>query len=121
MDLVDATAHSVNTIFAQVVVKAGPDRVVDVAHQMGIRSPLQPVCSITLGSQAVTPLEMADAFATLADRGEHHSPYAIRKVGSPRGVLFHQRTGRASRAVPENIADEVTFALQHVITQQFKL
>jgi penicillin-binding protein 1A len=117
MPLVSAIANSVNTIFAQVVVKVGPDRVAEVAHRMGIRSSLQPVCSITLGSQAVTPLEMADAFATLADRGVHHAPFAITRVGSPRGVLLREKNSHATRAVPQDIADQVTFALQHVITQ----
>src|SRR5207249_1847677 len=58
MDLLSATAHSVNTIFAQLVMRVGPNRVVAVAHRMGITSPLLPVCSITLGSQPVSPLEM---------------------------------------------------------------
>src|SRR5436309_10347393 len=74
MDLLDATAHSVNTIFAQLVTRVGPDHVVRIAHQMGIRSRLLPVCSIALGSQPVSPLEMADAYATLAARGIHHPP-----------------------------------------------
>jgi penicillin-binding protein 1A len=117
MPLVDAIAHSVNTIFAQVVVKVGPDEVVRVAHRMGIRSHLKPVCSITLGSQAVTPLEMADSFATLADRGIRHAPFAVRKISGPRGVLVTRRAGRARRAVPTQVADQVTYALQHVITQ----
>jgi len=117
MPLVSAIAHSVNTIFAQVVVKVGPDRVVAVAHRMGIGSPLQPVCSITLGSQAVTPLEMADAFATLADRGVRHAPFAIERIGSPHGVLQTRKSGRSRVAVPRNVADEVTSALQHVITE----
>jgi penicillin-binding protein 1A len=77
MTLRDAIAHSVNTIFAQVVTRVGPGRVVTVAHQMGVRSPLKPVCSITLGPEGVSPLEMTDAFATLADGGVQHSPTAL--------------------------------------------
>ena len=117
MPLVQAIAHSVNTIFGQVVVKVGPDRVAQVAHRMGITSPLQPVCSITLGSQAVTPLEMADAFATLAGRGVRHAPFAVARVKGPGGVLLRRMSGRARDAVPEGVADEVTWALQHVITE----
>jgi penicillin-binding protein 1A len=117
MPLVQAIAHSVNTIFAQVVVKVGPDRVAQVAQRMGITSPLQPVCSITLGSQAVTPLEMTDAFATLADRGVRHAPFAVAKVKGPEGVLLWRTSGRARAAVPQDVADHVTWALQHVITE----
>jgi penicillin-binding protein 1A len=117
MPLVDAITYSVNTIFAQVVVKVGPRQVVNVAHRMGIRSHLQPVCSITLGSQAVTPLEMAYSFATLADRGIRHAPFAVKKVTDPRGVVLTRKSGRARRAIPTAVADEVTYALQHVVTQ----
>src|SRR5437867_7505671 len=69
MTLLDATAHSVNTIFSQLVLDVGPSNVVKVAHKLGVKTKLQAVCSITLGSQAVTPLDMATAYATLADRG----------------------------------------------------
>ena len=67
--LLSATTHSVNTVFAQVASAVGPESIVDVAHRMGISSPLEPVCSITLGTQSVTPLEMTRAYATLAARG----------------------------------------------------
>jgi penicillin-binding protein 1A len=117
MPLVQAIAHSVNTIFAQVVVRVGPDRVAEIAHRMGITSPLQSVCSITLGSQAVTPLEMTDAFATLADRGVRHEPFAIREIRSPDGLLLRRRSGRTRVAVPQDVADQVTYPLQHVITE----
>src|SRR5207249_7787022 len=58
MSLLDATAHSVNTIYAQLVDIVGPRHVVATAHKLGITSKLQPVCSITLGTQAVNPTEM---------------------------------------------------------------
>jgi len=83
--LQSATAHSVNTVFAQLVVEVGPDSVVEMAHDLGIRSDLPAVCSITLGSVAVNPLEMTDAYATLADRGVRHRPNPLLQVRSPGG------------------------------------
>jgi penicillin-binding protein 1A len=115
MNLVDATAHSVNTIFAQLVDKIGPEHVVRTAHMMGIRSPLQPVCSITLGTQAVNPLEMTDAYATLASRGIHHSPQALALVRGPQGQVLGGLEAHGVRAIPQSTADLVTYALQHVI------
>jgi penicillin-binding protein 1A len=115
MNLVDATAHSVNTIFAQLVDKIGPEHVVRTAHMMGIRSPLQPVCSITLGTQAVNPLEMTDAYATLASRGIHHSPRALALVRGPQGQVLGGLEAHGVRAIPQSTADLVTYALQHVI------
>ena len=104
MTLRDAIAHSVNTMFAQVVTRVGPRRVVTVAHQMGVSSPLKPVCSITLGPEGVSPLEMADAFATLADGGVQHPPTALA------GPVASGR-----RAVPAALVPKVNDALSGVI------
>jgi penicillin-binding protein 1A len=116
MTLKDAIAHSVNTIFAQVVVAAGPDKVAEVAHRMGITTRLQPVCSITLGSQPVTPLEMTDAYATLAARGIRHAPTALGALTWHGGELPAPQP-RARRAIPAASAAEATGALEGVIEQ----
>jgi penicillin-binding protein 1A len=116
MDLVQATAHSVNTIFAQLVVKVGPEQVARTARAMGIRSPLgNPVpCSITLGTKEVTPLEMTNAYATIASLGIRHRPTPVRVVRGPDGVL--ERTGREGRpAMDENSAAQVIYALEQVV------
>jgi penicillin-binding protein 1A len=111
MTLLQATTFSVNTIYAQVALRAGPAHVVDVAHRMGIRSPLKPVCSITLGPEAVSPLEMTIAFATLAARGVRHRPQAVRRVTAPDGRVLTRlsRTGR--RVLEQPVADRVAYAL----------
>jgi penicillin-binding protein 1A len=116
MTLAQAVAHSVNTIFAQLVVRVGPASVVRVARAMGIRSPLQPVCSITLGSEPVTPLEMADAYATLAARGIHRSPQVLQTVRDAGGRVLSRLAPDGVRAIPPGVADLVTAALQGVIT-----
>jgi penicillin-binding protein 1A len=116
MNLLEATAHSVNTIFAQLVVKAVPSKVAITAHRMGIRSTLQPVCSITLGTQAVNPLEMTDAYATFASRGIHHAPQAFQIVRSPKGDILGKLESSGERALPETTADQATYALQGVVT-----
>jgi penicillin-binding protein 1A len=115
MNLLDATAHSVNTIFAQLVDRIGPRNVVPVAHRMGITSKLQPVCSIVLGTQAVTPLEMTTAYATLAARGVHHVPQAFELVRGPGGATLGKLQNAGDRALPTNVADLVTYALQGVV------
>jgi penicillin-binding protein 1A len=114
MTLLQATAHSVNTIFAQVALRAGLSHVVDVAHRMGIESPLEPVCSITLGPEGVSPLEMTDAFATLAARGMHHPPSLLERVTGRGGRrLPVKQTG--DRALSRDVADKVTYALAGVV------
>lgn len=115
MPLRSAIAGSVNTIFAQVVTTVGPPAVVDVAHRMGITSKLQPFCSITLGSQATTPLQMADAYATLASNGVHHRPQVLAKVVAPGGKVLAQLDPTGNQALTPEVAATVTSALQGVI------
>src|SRR2546423_15642316 len=74
MPLMDALPNSVNTIFPQVALSVGPDAVAETARRMGVRSPLDPVCSITLGTQTVTPLDMATGYSTVAAGGGRHRP-----------------------------------------------
>jgi penicillin-binding protein 1A len=115
MSLRDATAHSVNTIFAQVVSHIGPDAVVRMAHRLGITSMLKPVCSITLGTQAVSPLEMTTAYATFAARGVRHAPQSLQQVRGPRGGLMPVDEAPPQMAITPYLADTVTSALEEVI------
>jgi penicillin-binding protein 1A len=114
MNLIDATANSVNTIFAQLVTQVGPPAVVRMAHRLGIQSELRPVCSITLGTQAVSPLEMTTAYATLADHGVRHDPQAVESVRTASGSVVAFPEAEPHVAVSPEVADEVTYALEAV-------
>jgi penicillin-binding protein 1A len=116
MNLLDATAHSVNTIFGQLVDIVGPEQVAITAHRMGITTPLKAYCSITLGSQAVNPLEMTDAYATLAAHGVHRDPQAFELVRGPRGDVIGKLSAPGAQAIPRNTADLVTYALEGVVS-----
>jgi 1A family penicillin-binding protein len=119
MSLENAMAGSVNTIYAQVTVEVGPEAVAEVAHRMGIRSRLSPVCSIGLGTSEVTPLEMTSAFATLAARGMYVEPTPVERV-TDRGGEILQGPLRGLRtvgsaAVSAQDADATTRVLEGVI------
>ena len=91
MNLFDATAFSVNTIFAQLIAKVGVANVVAMAHRMGITSTgrnLPQRCAITLGAVGFTPLELTDVYATIAGGGVHHAPQAIKSVRAPNGRVI---------------------------------
>jgi penicillin-binding protein 1A len=112
----EATWHSVNTVFAQVASEVGPEAIVDVAHRMGIRSPLEPVCSITLGTQAVSPLEMANSYATLAAQGVRHWATPLRAVDDAAGQRLPTYNGKGKQVLDANDANLVTDALRGVIS-----
>jgi penicillin-binding protein 1A len=119
MSVEDATWESVNVIFAQLDLDVGPESVTQTAKEMGIESPLQSVPAEGIGglSVGVTPLEMADAYATLADGGIHHDPTAISKVEFPDGKVDEPDAVAGERVLTPGQAWEVTRILEGVITQ----
>src|SRR5262249_19817264 len=72
--LTQATLLSDNTVYARLTLDLGPAPIADLAHRMGIESTLKPVPSIVLGVNAVRPLDLPSAYATLADGGVERHP-----------------------------------------------
>src|SRR5439155_22830824 len=89
LSLRSATANSVNTVYAQLIRDVGPGRVVEMAHEAGIMSPLSAVPSLALGTSGVTPLEMAASFGTFANRGKYLSPTGICPVRDSSGTTVY--------------------------------
>jgi penicillin-binding protein 1A len=87
VNLVDATLTSDNTVYAQLAADLGEKTVTETAHKMGVVSPLKSYAAEALGglTLGVTPLEMANVYATLADGGYRNTPIAITKVVFPDG------------------------------------
>lgn len=126
ISVTEATIHSVNTVFAQMVLQVGPDKVVDVAHKMGINGKVEeamgvrvpqidPVPALALGSEEVTPLEMASAYATLAARGVWHEPKFVTKVTDRKGTVLEEGPSDPVQAIPQPVADTATTILTGVI------
>jgi penicillin-binding protein 1A len=111
-----ATWMSDNTVYAQLVMDAGPANVVKLAKAMGIKTELQPYPSITLGAQEVNALEMTSAYATLANEGVQRNPLAIVKVVLPNGKVDWKPKVRGNRAMSEAEAYTVTEVLKGVAT-----
>jgi penicillin-binding protein 1A len=118
-DLESATWASVNVVFAQLDLDVGPEEVTKTAHEMGIESPLQSVPAEGIGGLAigVTPLEMADAYATLANGGVHHDATAVSRVEFPNGKVDNFEKDKGERVLTPGEAYEVTRVLEGVITQ----
>jgi penicillin-binding protein 1A len=119
MDLASATANSVNTIFAQLVVEVGPENVAQTAHRMGIRSPLEidgrVPCSITLGTLEVTPLEMTDAFATFASGGIRRPATPVSLIKGPEGDVIEETTREGRRVLDRIDALQAIHAMKEVV------
>jgi penicillin-binding protein 1A len=111
-----ATVQSDNTVFARLSLDVGPANIVDMAWRLGVRtSPLTPDPSIALGSESVTPLEEASAYATLAAGGVYAKPMAIKKVVLPDGKEDTNAgwgKPQRTRVVPDWVASTVTQVLE---------
>ena len=97
MDIASATIASDNTVYAQLDLDVGPEEVAETAKKMGIQTELDGIPAEGLGGLriGVSPLEMASAYATLADGGIYRKPTAIRKVDLPRRPRQPPHPGRA--------------------------
>jgi len=97
----EALAYSINTVAAQLVERVGPRRVVAVARRLGITSDLKPDASLALGTYEVTPLELTQAFAALANGGDGVLAYGIREIRDPQGAVLYKRAGSGPGRVAE--------------------
>ena len=114
MTLEQATYTSKNTVYAQVSLAVGPENIVDTAHKIGIESPLSPVLSIALGTQAVTPLEMAAAYSTVANYGEKIDSYLIERIVDSSGNVLYQHEVEPTRVLDEALTAAVVQTLRKV-------
>ena len=116
IDLLDATAHSINTIFVPLGIKAGLDNVVDVARRAGIPNTvaLMPTPSISLGVASPHVIDMASAYATFAANGTYATPFIIKEVlGANKGVLYEGKI-KAQQAFQPDVMADLTYALEQV-------
>ncbi|MCP5024684.1 MAG: PBP1A family penicillin-binding protein [Actinomycetia bacterium] len=113
--MVEATVRSYNTPYAQLVMDVGPDLAARMATDLGITTPLQAVPSLVLGSNDVTPLDMANSFATFANRGVRVDPVYVRRVTRPDGTVLWEHTHSQTKVLDAEIADQISWVLTQVV------
>jgi len=110
-----ATLSSDNTVYAQLTLDVGPRNVWQMAHRLGVQmSPDRPFASIGLGSLAVSPLDMAAAYATFPAMGVYAKPTAITKVVLPDGQVDTESgwgEPQTTQAISQGVAWKVTDVL----------
>lgn len=117
VSLEEGLYRSINTVFCQVSVAVGPKHIVDVAHRMGIKSPLGAIPAIVLGAQAVSPLEMAAAYSTIANYGERVDTYLIERIEDADGNVIYQHQRDATQVLEPALAAAVVNTMEKVITR----
>ncbi|MGK2932978.1 MAG: transglycosylase domain-containing protein, partial [Solirubrobacterales bacterium] len=113
-----ATLASDNSVFAQLALDVGPDKVAEMAKALGVKTHLDGYPAETLGGLkiGVSPLEMAGAYSTLAAGGLRHDATAIKKVTFPDGDEDKPSQAKPVRVMSEPAAYEVTKILNGNIT-----
>jgi membrane peptidoglycan carboxypeptidase len=117
-----ATALSVNTVYAGLLLRLGggdADRgaaaTVRAAARLGVASRLRPVPSAVLGTNEVTPLEMAAAYATLAARGRRAAPFGVRRITGPDGRVLYQARPDPDQVLAPGVAAIAADVLREVV------
>jgi len=111
----NATLQSDNTVYARLSLDVGPENIVAMAHKLGVRTPLDPVPAVALGADAVTPLDEATAYATIAAGGVYSKPMAITRVVLPNGKADTSAgwgKPQRQRVLPDWVAGTVTQVLE---------
>ena len=117
--IADATAISSNTGYYRLTEEIGVDKLIDMAHRAGITSELEPYPIIVLGTENVTPLEMADAYSTFAAGGQHRDYVIITKIEDKDGNVIYEAKDTPQRVVDEKVAAAVTEVLRGVFEKSY--
>lgn len=144
IDLIQATVRSVNAAYARLEIDglgegdalAGAAKVADVARRMGIGfptpeqvreacgeryghdgacTPADAVPAIALGAKEVSPLELAAAYATIANGGVYARPTTITRITDAAGEVLYEAEPETRRAISEDVAAGISHVLQQVI------
>ena len=122
VDLLDATAKSVNTAYVALAAEVGPQQVADLAHRVGIRPDDRlaepagpPSLGIALGVYGVRVVDQASAFATFAAGGVEAAPHAVLSVTGPDGDEVYRAERETERVMDADVTSDVTAALRQVV------
>lgn len=113
--MADALASSVNVVAVKVLIDVGFDPAIKLAHDMGIKSKLNPTYSLALGASEVNLLELTNAYGTLANQGNFVEAHGIRRVINQRGDVIYNANFQPKQVVDKNSAAIMTWMLQGVV------
>jgi penicillin-binding protein 1A len=118
VSLTDALSHSYNSVAVRVLERAGVDRVIDWASKLGITSPLRREGGLALGASEVTLLELASAYAVLANGGDGVFAHGVTEITDRSGrVLYRRSGGGPGNVVPGSFVDDMNTMMRAVMTQ----
>lgn len=117
IDLLTATQHSVNTVFVPLGIKAGMDKVVDVARRAGIPESVAMIAtpSVVLGVASPHVIDVANAYATFAAQGVYSKPYMVAQVTGPNKGVLYEGKPQTQEVFGKDVMADLTYALKSVV------
>jgi penicillin-binding protein 1A len=116
MTIVQATAQSMNCGYLRLAHEVGLPAIINMANSVGITTLLNPFPSMVLGAEAVHPIDLAAAYAAVADNGVYHPPTFIDHVVDGTGQTIYRGESPGHRVFSQQVASEATLCLQAVVT-----
>lgn len=116
ISLARATEYSSNTGYVQVAKAVGIQNVIDTCRDLGITTEMQPYSSLTLGTAAISTLDMAEAYSTFATGGYHREAVAITKIENRDGEVVYEHQDAPEQVLDTNVTQALTEVLEGVIT-----
>jgi penicillin-binding protein 1A len=113
----EALTRSLNVIAVQALRQVGISAFTDFIRRAGVRSPVPPDLTAALGSGEVTPLELTNAYATLAAGGVFGEPIFVRRVEDVDGRIVYAEREAQRRVVPAAVAETLTRMLTAVVAE----
>jgi penicillin-binding protein 1A len=98
--LKQAFAMSINSIAVRLGQECGIENIVNTAHNMGIKSKLDPTPSLTLGASDVNLLEMVNAYCTPVNDGKHIDPILVTKIEDRDGNVIYEAPTETKQVIP---------------------
>jgi penicillin-binding protein 1A len=119
MTLREGLRHSVNLVSARLIIEGHVElwKVGRYAQQMGIKTKLDLVPSISLGTAEVSPLEITSAYATIVNRGIYNEPIAILKIEDKDGIVIDNFFPETQEAISAETAFLITDMMQDVVNR----
>ena len=100
MPLKAAFAQSINSVAVKIGQEVGIRNIVNTAHNMGIKSPLEPTPSLALGSSDVNLLELVNSYCTVANDGKAHEPVLVVRILDRDGNEIYTGPTEQRQAIP---------------------
>ena len=111
----EAFEDSINIIGVKLLERVGVRDVIQNAQKAGIKSSLRPDLSLALGTSEVTPLEMASAYATIANMGTYEEPISILKIEDHDGKVLEQNSSISKKVFSEEVCYTLIKLMEGVI------